>query len=66
MGERERRTVDFGNMRFPVLAAISTLALPFAWHKQANVRQHIAKLPSTMATIYNELKSDGLISAQYI
>jgi hypothetical protein len=51
---------------FLLFGAISTLALPFAWHKQANARQQIAKLLSTMAIIYNELKSDGPISAQYI
>jgi hypothetical protein len=51
---------------FLLFGAISTVALPFAWYKQANARQRVAKLLSTMATIYNELRSDGPISAQYI
>jgi hypothetical protein len=51
---------------FLLFAAISTFALPFAWHKQASARQRVATLLSTMATIYNELRSDGPISAQYI
>ncbi len=51
---------------FLLSAALSTFALPFAWRKQASARQHVAKLLSTMATVYNELKSDGPISAKYI
>jgi hypothetical protein len=51
---------------FLLFGAISTIALPFAWRKQGNARQHVAKLLSTMAIIYNELRSDGPISAQYI
>ena len=51
---------------FLLLAAISTFALPFSWHKQASARQRVATLLSTMATIYDDLRSDGPISAQYI
>jgi hypothetical protein len=51
---------------FLLSAGISTFALPFAWHKQASARQRVVKLFSTMATVYNDLKSDGPISAQYI
>jgi hypothetical protein len=51
---------------FLLFGTISTLTLPFAWSKEAKARQHVAKLLSTMVTIYNELRSDGPISARYI
>ena len=51
---------------FLLFGAISTIALPFAWHKQVNARRHVAKLLSTMISLYNDLKSDGPISAPYI
>jgi hypothetical protein len=51
---------------FLLFGAISTVALPVAWYKQANARQRVVKLLSTMTTIYNELRSAGPISAQYI
>jgi hypothetical protein len=51
---------------FVALTSVSTLALPFAWHAQAKARRNVHKLMTTMSTIYNELKSDGPISAQHI
>jgi len=51
---------------FFLFAAIGTVALPFAWYAQANARRNVTKLLMAMVTIYNELRSDGPISAQYI
>src|SRR5262249_39107174 len=34
--------------------------------KEAKARRRVAKLLSTMAAVYSELRSDGPISAQYI
>jgi hypothetical protein len=51
---------------FLLFGAIGILALPFAWQKQTKARQHVLKLLSTMLKIYNELRSDGPISALYV
>jgi hypothetical protein len=51
---------------FLLSAVVSTFALPFAWRQQAKERHNVAKLLLTMAAVYNELRSDGPISAQYI
>jgi hypothetical protein len=51
---------------FLLFGTISTFALPFAWYAQAKARWTVRKLLLAMATIYNELRSDGPISAQHI
>lgn len=51
---------------FLLLGAISTFALPFAWRTQVKARQNVRKLLLAMVTMYNELKSDGPISAKHI
>ena len=65
LGEEDRNTGACVFL-FLLFGAISTIALPFAWHKQVNARRHVAKLLSTMISLYNDLKSDGPISAPYI
>jgi hypothetical protein len=51
---------------FLLFGVISTFALPFSWHSQAKARRNVRKLLLAMVTIYNELSSDGPISAQHI
>ncbi|BBZ97475.1 hypothetical protein BRDID11004_16140 [Bradyrhizobium diazoefficiens] len=51
---------------FLALASVSTFALPFWWYAQAMARRRVRKLLSGMSTLYNEQKSDGPISAQYV
>lgn len=51
---------------FLALASMSTFALPFWWYAQAMARRRVRKLLATMSTLYNEQKSDGPISAQYV
>ena len=51
---------------FLAFASVSTFALPFWWYAQAMARRRIRKLLATMSTLYNEQKSDGPISAQYV
>jgi hypothetical protein len=51
---------------FLLLSAISTFALPFSWHTQIKARQKVRDLLLAMNTIYDELRSDGPISAQHI
>ena len=51
---------------FLLLGAISTFALPFAWHTQVKARGNVRNLLLAMNTIYSELRSDGPISAQHI
>jgi hypothetical protein len=50
---------------FLAFASMSTFALPFWWYAQAMARRRVRKLLVTMSTLYNKLKSDGPISAQY-
>jgi hypothetical protein len=51
---------------FVLLSTISTIFMPFAWYAQAKARRNVRKLLLAMATTYNELKSDGPISAHHI
>jgi hypothetical protein len=51
---------------FLLVAATSTLALPYAWFHQAKARRKVRALLMTMTTLYNEQRSDGPISAHYI
>jgi hypothetical protein len=51
---------------FLALASVSTFALPFWWLAQAKARRNVRKLLSIMTTLYNEQRSDGPISAQYV
>jgi hypothetical protein len=51
---------------FLLFGAISTFALPFSWYAQAKARRNVRKLLLAMVTIYNELRSDGPISAKHI
>ena len=51
---------------FLAFASVSTFALPFWWLAQAKARRNVRKLLSTMSTLYNEQRSDGPISAQYV
>ncbi|SHK85675.1 hypothetical protein SAMN05444159_4371 [Bradyrhizobium lablabi] len=51
---------------FVLLGTISAFALPFAWYAQAKARRNVRKLLLAMTTIYNELRSNGPISAQHI
>jgi hypothetical protein len=51
---------------FLLFGVISTLALPFSWYAQAKARQNVRYLLLAIITIYNELRSDGPISAQHI
>lgn len=51
---------------FLLLSAISSFALPFSWRTQIKARRNVRSLLSEMNTIYNELRSDGPISAQHI
>jgi hypothetical protein len=51
---------------FLAFASVSTFALPFWWYAQAKARRQVRRLFSTMSTLYNEQKSDGPISAQYV
>jgi hypothetical protein len=51
---------------FLLLSAISTFALPFSWRAQIKARQKVRDLLLAMNTIYDELRSDGPISAQHI
>ena len=51
---------------FLLFGVISTFALPFSWYAQAKARRNVRKLLLAMVTIYNELRSDGPISAQHI
>jgi hypothetical protein len=51
---------------FLALASVSTFALPFWWLAQAKARRKVRNLLSIMLTLYNEQKSDGPISAQYV
>jgi hypothetical protein len=51
---------------FVTFASVSTFALPFWWYAQAMARRRVRKLLGTMSTLYNEQKSDGPISAQYV
>lgn len=51
---------------FLALASMSTFALPFWWYAQAMARRRVRKLLATMSTLYNEQRSDGPISAQYV
>lgn len=51
---------------FLFFAATSTLALPYLWFKQVKARRRVRDLLATMTTLYNEQRSDGPISANYI
>ena len=51
---------------FFLFGVISTFALPFSWHSQAKARRNVRRLLLAMITIYNELTSDGPISAKHI
>ncbi|WP_448041110.1 hypothetical protein [Bradyrhizobium liaoningense] len=51
---------------FLAFASMSTFALPFWWYAQAMARRRVRKLLATMSTLYNEQRSDGPISAQYV
>ncbi|UPK31865.1 hypothetical protein IVB18_05375 [Bradyrhizobium sp. 186] len=51
---------------FLAFASMSTFALPFWWYAQAMARRRVRKLLAAMSTLYNEQRSDGPISAQYV
>jgi hypothetical protein len=46
--------------------AITTVVLPFTWSKQSKARKRVLNLLSKMVTIYNEVRSNGPISAKHI
>jgi hypothetical protein len=51
---------------FLLFAATSTVLLPYMWFKQAKARNLVRTLIAEMASTYNDLKSDGPISAQHV
>jgi hypothetical protein len=51
---------------FLLLGAISTLALPFAWHTQIKARRNVHNILSAINVVDSELRSEGPISAQHI
>ncbi|KGT79635.1 hypothetical protein MA20_12390 [Bradyrhizobium japonicum] len=51
---------------FLLFAALTTILLPFAWVRQAKARRTVYDLLATMNTLYNEQRSDGPVSSQYV
>jgi hypothetical protein len=51
---------------FLLLFLIATVSLPWVWFTQGKEKKRIRKLLLEMVTVYNELGSDGAISAHHI
>lgn len=49
-----------------VLAAVATIAMPFAWYRQARTRQKTLDLMAAMNGAYSSLNSQEIISANHV